>query len=99
KKQKQNTQEYAMNRTIVAVDPGKSGGIAIWPEGAHFPTVFPMPETDGDLVLELRTLKDASTTEPVAFIEHVTDFRPGRKQPGSRMFTFGENYGFIRAVL
>ena len=58
-----------------------------------------MPETDGDLVLELRTLKDASTTEPVAFIEHVTGFRPGRKQPGSHMFTFGDNYGFIRGAL
>lgn len=88
-----------MTRTLIAVDPGKSGGIAIWPEGAHFPTAFAMPETDGDLVLELRTLKDASTAEPVAFIEQVTGFRPGRKQPGSHMFTFGENYGFIRAVL
>jgi hypothetical protein len=88
-----------MHRTIIAVDPGKSGGIAIWPEGAHFPTAFAMPETDGDLVLELRTLKEASAAEPVAFIEQVTGFRPGRRQPGSHMFTFGENYGFIRAVL
>ena len=88
-----------MQKTTVAIDPGKSGGIAAWPEGATFPTAFAMPQTDGDILAELRALKAASTVEPVAFIEQVTGYRPGRRQPGSHMFTFGDNYGFIRATL
>ena len=88
-----------MLRTIVAIDPGKTGGIAAWPEGSTFPIAFGMPETDGDLIAELRALKSASSVEPVAFLEQVTGFRPGRRQPGSHMFTFGDNYGFLRATV
>lgn len=88
-----------MNRTIVAIDPGKSGGIAIWPEGAHSPSAFAMPEADGDLLHELRTLREASIVEPIAFIEQVTGYRPKRPQPGSHMFTFGDNCGFVRGIV
>jgi hypothetical protein len=43
--------------------------------------------------------KIASTAQPIAFVEQVTGYRPGRRQPGSHMFTFGRNYEFILGTL
>jgi len=85
---------YGMTN-LLALDPGKCGGIAHLRGGrvhAH-----PMPATEGD-ILEL--LKDLASPpeETTAMIEEVSGFA-GRPQPGSAMFKFGRNFGFLIGVL
>ena len=87
-----------MNRadfnTIIAVDPGLSGGIACWKEDQPI-TAFSMPPTEGDLLELVRTLIAPGQT--VALIEKVSGFA-GKQQPGGAMFTFGRNFGFIIGI-
>lgn len=79
--------------SYIAIDPGVSGGVAwVTPAGRD---CFPMPKTEADLVLALR---DIQLYDPVAFVEEVGGFI-GKQQPGSRMFKFGRNFGFILGAL
>ena len=81
--------------TILTIDPGKSGGIAF---GSSTPTLYKMPDNATDLVALMRTLQ-ASASSPVhAFLEQVGGY-VGKNQPGSAMFTFGQNYGTVLGVL
>lgn len=87
-------------KTIIAIDPGASGGIAIrYPDGKMF--TEKMPDTQGD-VLEL--LRDCmmnaykETTDAVVILEQVGGFC-GTGQPGSAAFKFGEGFGFIKGVV
>lgn len=80
--------------TVFGIDPGASGGIACWREGQAV-TAFPMPATEGDLVELVRTLITPGHT--IAVIEEVGGFA-GKQQPGSAMFRFGRNFGFILGV-
>ena len=83
-------------RTLVAIDPGATGGVAFQRQGQPAEAVA-MPKTEGDLVALLRELAvDPANT--VAFVEAVGGYA-GSQQPGSRMFTFGRNFGFILGVL
>ena len=86
-------------RTILAVDPGLSGGIAV----ARFGKVecFSMPETQGDLLAFVREIRAAAVIEGgdvVCVLEEVGGFA-GKAQPGSAMFRFGEHFGFIKGVV
>jgi crossover junction endodeoxyribonuclease RuvC len=86
-------------KTIVAIDPGKSGGLAVL-QGSWV-TSYPMPETEGDVLEALRELKRAAEAEGddlVCVLEAVSGFA-GRAQPGSAMFRFGEHFGFIKGVI
>lgn len=81
--------------TIIAIDPGATGGVACWKRGQ--PTVaFAMPDTDGDLIELLPTLIAPAKT--IAYVERVGGF-VGKAQPGSRMFAFGRSYGFVLGAL
>src|SRR6478672_7790870 len=78
--------------TILAIDPGKSGGIAIHYEDdtrAH-----KMPDT-------LKAVADLVTLTPdiltVAYVEHVPAFVPSARP--KNMFRLGENFGAIQGVL
>lgn len=83
-------------KTIIAVDPGKSGGLVYKSSGQPVLAV-PMPQTEGDLVHLLRRwVSDPGDT--VAIVEEVGGFA-GVGQPGSRMFTFGRGFGFVLGVL
>ena len=86
-------------RTIVAIDPGMSGGGAVrWFEKTD---CWPMPETQGDLLERLREIKNAAGLEGdelVCVLEEVSGFA-GKAQPGSAMFRFGEHFGFIKGVV
>jgi hypothetical protein len=75
---------------VVAVDPGASGGIA-WrtPEGGVL--CSKMPETEGDVLV---FLKRFNPSEHTFFLEEVGGYI-GKAQPGSAMFTFGRNTGFL----
>lgn len=83
-------------RTVIAIDPGASGGVAFQLDGQIAEAVA-MPATEGDLVDLLRRLA-APPGQALAIIEEVSGF-VGKPQPGCRMFTFGRNFGFILGVL
>jgi hypothetical protein len=77
--------------SVIAVDPGLSGGIACWREGQPV-AAYPMPPTEGDVIELLKTLIAPNRT--VAFIEEVGGFI-GKQQPGSSMFKFGRSFGLV----
>lgn len=91
-----------MMRTIIAIDPGKSGGI-VFMRGPEITTHALKNKTDSEIVSILREGADPLTPPAVAYMEKVGGYIPkgedGEGQPGSRMFTFGESYGFLRGVL
>ncbi len=79
-------------KTIIAVDPGKSGGIAVEYQNG-FIALHKMPETQGDVIKLICEIRDRSD-EVVAVMEQVGGFT-GKGQPGSAMFKFGQGYGFM----
>ena len=86
-------------RTILAIDPGASGGMAVARFGKT--ECFPIAETQGDmlaLVRELKAAADVEGSEIVCVLEEVSGFA-GKAQPGSAMFRFGEHFGFLKGVV
>src|SRR5947209_6362617 len=82
--------------TILAVEPGLSGGLANRYDGQPV-EVIPMPAMEGDLVAFLSGLVgDRGAT--VAFVEEVGGYI-GKAQPGSSAFKFGRNFGFLLGVM
>ncbi len=84
----------------IAVDPGRSGGIACkYPGGAV--VLHSMPDTESEVAMLLQSIVDASCVEGwacEAVIERVGGF-VGRGQPGSSMFVFGRGVGVIIGLL
>lgn len=77
---------------LIAVDPGKSGGIAHLKDGVV--TCYAMPETEKDLVDLLARLcvgngMDFERAEKI-YLEKVGGFIKGNRAPGSHMFEFGK---------
>jgi hypothetical protein len=88
-----------MKTTIVAIDPGASGGIAISLEGSA-PSFTHMPETVHDLAELLGSVAiEASNGNAHAYLEQVGGYVGGAGAPGSAMFNFGQNYGQIIGIL
>jgi hypothetical protein len=86
-------------KTILAIDPGASGGIAVAQFGKT--DCSPMPQTEGDVLTLLRDIKTAADQEgdeTVCYLEEVNGF-VGKGQPGSAMFRFGEHFGFAKGVV
>lgn len=86
-------------KTVLAIDPGASGGVAVSAFGKT--DCHAMPVTDGDRLEFIRSFKRTSDTEGatcVCVLEEVNGF-VGKAQPGSAMFKFGEHYGFIKGVV
>lgn len=84
---------------LVAVDPGVSGGIA-WRNRIGETFAMKMPDTEGEIINVLETIEtDLPQNErPTCVIEKVGGYI-GKIQPGSAMFTFGFNTGFIRGAM
>lgn len=82
-------------KPILAIDPGASGGIA-WLDADGGSHTFPMPDTFGDVVARLHTLRAYGVS--TAFVEEVGGFC-GVGQPGSAMFKFGKGCGVIEGAL
>src|SRR5210317_959318 len=86
-------------RTLMAIDPGKSGGVAV---SAFGKTVcHPMPETEGDrleLIRSFKTVADIEGAACLCVLEEVNGF-VGKAQPGSAMFRFGEHFGFLKGAI
>lgn len=76
---------------FLGIDPGKTGGIvSIWSDGKI--KAEPMPETE----LLTASLFPTRASNGVAIIEKVHAMP---KQGVTSMFSFGRNYGFLRACL
>ena len=89
-----------MKTTIIAIDPGVQGGIAI--EHLGCVVSYSMPETDDDVVDLLANAIVAAKAEGVpvvCFLEVVGGYIRGNPAPGSTMFTFGEGFGLIKGVM
>ena len=94
-------------KTIIAIDPGKSGGYAIAFDthdgglgGEH--DVFKMPESEVEFVAHLKELKSQCETQGVqieAVIETVGGYVGGKGAPGSSMFNFGFSTGFVHGAI
>jgi hypothetical protein len=89
--------------TIIAIDPGKRGGIATHyaPEPGALPqpdilSQHRMPETIADLETIVRA--ESRNDSAVAYVEHVQGFA-GDGRPGFHMFSLGENFGAIQGIL
>jgi hypothetical protein len=86
-------------KIVLAIDPGVSGGVALSSFGKA--QCWPMPKTEGDRLALVREIRDAAVIEGrelVCVLEEVGGF-VGKAQPGSAMFRFGENYGFLKGVI
>lgn len=86
-----------MSEVIIGIDPGKSGGIAVFDDEDIFTNkkivAFKMPVTERD-TWELISAYAQSWSH--AFIEHVHSMP---KQGVASTFKFGMNYGMLRAFL
>lgn len=83
---------------IVAIDPGKSGATAYRDEHGEI-RVSPF-EGESSFIELVKTIASASADSgcPVfVYIEQVGGF-VGKAQPGSTMFSFGDNNGFLRGA-
>ena len=86
-------------KTVIAIDPGVSGGVAVWTFGVA--GCRAMPRTGGDIVALLRGImatSDKSGVDTTCVME-ATGGYVGKAQPCSRSYKFGENAGFIKGVL
>ena len=83
---------------IMAIDPGKNGGIA-YRLGSGEIHSLPMPPTPGDVMDMIRTVKVIdSTTGMVCYMEECIKYA-GNNQSGSSAIVYGRNYGFIEGVI
>ena len=83
-----------MNQTIVAIDPGKNGGIA-WQSPDEKACCVKMPETEGDLITLIRERACVHNTGQVVF--HVENMvkHMGAGIPASAMAVYARNFGFL----
>ena len=79
---------------ILAIDPGMSGGLAyLGPSGIILNS---MPETDQDISI---LVSDRLAISDVVYIEKVGGYVGGKGAPGSSMFRFGYNVGFLHGLI
>lgn len=72
---------------IVAIDPGASGGLA-WRDDDGVVNCADMPDTPGDILDQLRTLK-VMGREIVAYMEKTGTYIPGNSAPAACKFARG----------
>jgi len=86
-------------KTVMAIDPGLTGGLAVSRFGRA--ECFAMPDTEGDLLELLRDVATGARVEGgdlVCVLEEVGGY-DGKAQPGSAMFRFGAHFGFIKGAV
>lgn len=81
-------------KRILAIDPGLSGGLAYYgPAGIILDS---MPATDLDVSI---LIMDRLAISDVVYIEKVGGYVGGKGAPGSSMFNFGRNVGFLYGLI
>lgn len=97
------TAEHSFNptprhSTIIAIDPGKAGGIA-WRHFGYAPCCVPMPETPQDVCCVLRSI---FSTDPqfskIVFMEQIVKHM-GAGIPASTMAVYASNYGVVMGAV
>jgi hypothetical protein len=78
---------------IIAIDPGVNGGIAWHIHGRN--TSVKMPETEAEILAIFQMFKAGNFYDVV--IERINGFIPSAGS--GMMFTFGEDYGFLRGLI
>lgn len=86
-----------MSKSIIAIDPGKSGGIAYRLAGGEM-HCRSMPDTPGDILDFLRTVKAINGPAIECYMESCVKYA-GKAQSGSASIVYGRNYGFIEGVV
>jgi len=81
-------------KRILAIDPGASGGLAYL--GAAGIILDSMPATDLDVSI---LVMDRLAISDVVYIEKVGGYVGGKGAPGSSMFNFGRNVGFLHGLI
>ena len=81
-------------KRILAIDPGASGGLAYL--GATGLILDSMPATDRDVSI---LVMDRLAISDVCYIEKVGGYVGGKGAPGSSMFNFGRNVGFLHGLI
>ncbi len=86
-----------MARVIIAIDPGKSGGIAMLNPDGSVDEVCKMPPTTGDFIEKIATMKERAEFmgEPTIIVEKVN---AGPKMGSSAAFKFGRSTMMIEAT-
>ena len=84
-------------KTILGIDPGKSGGISVC-KGGLIVDFQKYPNTLGELVDIVKKIDDdwSDFGKPLAYLEHVHAFPTDAR---SAAFKFGTNYGLWQGVL
>lgn len=81
-------------KNILAIDPGAKGGVASFEKGNI--TAFPI---DSELSNNVGRLVRAQPSSWVCYLEQVGGYiGDEEKATGSRMFVFGESYGFAKGM-
>lgn len=78
---------------VVAIDPGKSGGIA-WHDGTKM-DCCPMPQTPADVVALLQKLRLTCDTLVIEELPRFVPMGGGKGIPGSMAAVMFENFGII----
>lgn len=88
-----------VSQKILAIDPGKKGGL-VWGDGSPENTkAIKMPPTAHDLRDQLNEIISELGEVPTVYMEKVGGFISGVRLPGSSMFNFGRNVGIIEGVV
>jgi hypothetical protein len=82
---------------ILAIDPGKSGGLCWGKPGCLDPATAHMPETETDLRDLIRDI-DNGESEVVAWLEDLPKYT-GKNIPGSLLAVLFRNDGILRGLL
>jgi hypothetical protein len=81
---------------IIAFDPGKNGGVAIYWGETKNTTAQNLPPTDRGL---LEVIEDvANLGETTAYLEDIVKFA-GTNMPSSSMAAYASSWGFLRGVI
>lgn len=87
-------------RYIIAIDPGASGGLAVYRPGGTTDAVK-MPETPKDVcdwITAVQVEAQTQLSELRCYLEEVGGYT-GEGQPGSAMFNFGRGFGNLEGFL
>lgn len=85
-----------MEINYIGIDPGNTGGISIIYGDTLEADAIKMPATEKDIIDVFRDITFHTDRKYIAVIEKVSSM-PGNA--ARSMFTFGQNYGFLRACL
>ena len=87
---------------VLGIDPGKSGGYALWEAGELVEVAGFDKHSDADIVQAFRDIHQRSLVDGVklvAYLEQVGGYIKGNPMPGSAMFKFGESFGLLVGTL